>query len=160
MVQIRRATPADASAIAKVLLEAFAEHEDLYTAKSFAATTITSNDVRDRLEEGPVWLATARGEAVGTVSAVRRFDEVYLRGMAVVPYARGQGIGWRLLEHVSEFATASGCRRLILSTTPFLARAIQLYESYGFVRTIEGPSELFGTPLFTMIKPLSTARTE
>lgn len=42
----------------------------------------------------------------------------------------------------------------VLSTTPFLARAIRLYEQSGFQPTTEGPSDLFGTPLFTMVKTL------
>jgi ribosomal protein S18 acetylase RimI-like enzyme len=43
-------------------------------------------------------------------------------------------------------------RRLFLSTTPFLDRAISLYERFGFQRNEEGLRELFGTPLFTMEK--------
>jgi hypothetical protein len=43
---------------------------------------------------------------------------------------------------------------LLLSTTPFLASAIRLYEQYGFVKSDRGPQNLFGTPLFAMEKPL------
>ena len=67
--------------------------------------------------------------------------------------ARGERIGALLLTHVEEFARTEGCSRLFLSTTPFLDRAIRLYERFGFRRTLEGPHELFGTPLFTMEKP-------
>jgi hypothetical protein len=42
-----------------------------------------------------------------------------------------------------------------LSTTPFLAFAIALYERFGFRRSDAGPRELFGTPLFTMTKDLT-----
>jgi len=48
-----------------------------------------------------------------------------------------------------------GCKRLYLSTTPFLHSAIRLYERCGFRRTDEGPHDLFGTPLFTMEKGVS-----
>ncbi len=44
--------------------------------------------------------------------------------------------------------------RLFLSTTPFLTHAIRLYEHAGFQRNAEGSPDLFGTPLFTMVKPL------
>ncbi len=37
-------------------------------------------------------------------------------------------------------------------------RAIALYERYGFRRTDDGPSALFGTPLFTMVKTLEGLR--
>src|SRR5260370_227302 len=44
---------------------------------------------------------------------------------------------------------------MYLSTTPFLDRAIRLYERFGFQRSDEGPLDLFGTPLFTMTKRLN-----
>jgi len=72
--------------------------------------------------------------------------------MAVVPSARGQGIGKILLEEVETFARAGGFRRMVLSTTPFLDDAIRLYERFGFKRTADEPHDLAGTPLFTMEK--------
>jgi ribosomal protein S18 acetylase RimI-like enzyme len=74
--------------------------------------------------------------------------------MAVLPRARGKKIGWSLLKAVEHFARRQNCRRMFLSTTPFLHRAIRLYERFGFRRGAEGPHELFGTPLFTMVKRL------
>ena len=74
--------------------------------------------------------------------------------MAIAPDARGHGLGAQLLELVERFARRHGMTRLFLSTTPFLDDAIRLYERHGFRRTIEGPQTLFGTPLFTMEKPL------
>jgi ribosomal protein S18 acetylase RimI-like enzyme len=77
---------------------------------------------------------------------------VYLRSMAVLPSTRGVGAGRLLLRTVEEFAIASQASRMFLSTTPFLAAAIRLYESAGFVRTGEPPDELQGTPLITMAR--------
>jgi len=59
-----------------------------------------------------------------------------------------------LLRQVESFASAHGYKRLLLSTTRFLTRAIRLYEHFGFRRSSDEPTDLFGTPLFTMIKPL------
>ena len=78
----------------------------------------------------------------------------YVRGMAVFPTARGQHIGVRLLEQMEQFASDQGAARLYLRTTPFLERAIRLYEHCGFQRSEEGPLALFGTPTFTMVKGL------
>jgi len=75
--------------------------------------------------------------------------------MAVRPVARGQRIGERLLTTVEQFAATGMFRRMLLSTTPFLDRAIRLYEHFGFRRTSEGPHDLFGTPLFSMEKVIS-----
>jgi GNAT superfamily N-acetyltransferase len=152
-ITIRFATTKDAEAIASLLLESFVEYESLYTPEGFAATAITGEQIIARLSEGPVWVAMREEEIVGTVSVVAKAESLYIRGMAVLPLARWRGIGALLLRHVEEFARSEGVSRLFLSTTPFLDRAIRLYERFGFRRTLEGPHELFGTPLFTMEKP-------
>ncbi len=156
-VDIRPAAPADASRIASVMRESFVEYESLYTPAGFSATTPTADQVRRRMVEGPVWVASHEGVIVGTVSAVTKGDAVYVRGMAVLPSSRGRKIGEALLKQVEDFASRRGYARLFLSTTPFLSRAIRLYERCGFRRSGEGPHELFGTPLFTMVKSLEPA---
>jgi len=157
-VRIRLAARVDAQQVASLLLESFAEYRDSYTPEGFAATTPTREEVLARMEEGPVWVALLDGNAVGTVAAVERDEELYVRGMAVLPSARGLGIGEMLLREVEGYARALGHSRLTLSTTPFLGRAIRLYERFGFLRSEEGARELFGTPLFTMAKSLRRAR--
>lgn len=149
---IRFAEPRESPAIATLLADAFSEYRPLYTLEGYAATVITSEQVADRIREGPVWVALSDEVIVGTVSVVARSGSLYLRGMAVPPTARGQHIGELLLAEVEKFAVTEGFRRLFLSTTPFLDRAIRLYERLGFRRTDEAPYDLYGTPLFTMEK--------
>jgi GNAT superfamily N-acetyltransferase len=151
-MQIRLAGPEHTSAIAAVLLQAFVEYRALYTEQGFATTTPTSREVLARLNEGPIWIAVLEGEIVGTASAILKFESLYIRGMAVLPLARGKRVGKLLLERIEHYASENNCTRLFLSTTPFLDRAIRLYEGCGFRRTDEGPHDLFGTPLFTMEK--------
>lgn len=152
---IRSATPEDIPAVASALLAAFAEYEPIYTPGGFAATTPTSDQIRNRFDDGPVWVALVDGAVVGTVAAVLRDEAtLYVRSMAVLPAARGRNIGGLLLGRVTTFALEHGCNRLLLSTTPFLARAIRLYEREGFQRVEDGPHDLFGTPLFAMTKTL------
>jgi ribosomal protein S18 acetylase RimI-like enzyme len=119
------------------------------------ATVGTPDMVKARIDEGPVWVAEENQAIVGTLSAVLKGDRLYIRGMAVDPTARGKGIGCKLLDRAEEFAIEKGRNCLFLSTTPFLSRAIKLYEDCGFHRHSEGPDNLFGTPLFTMIKTLN-----
>lgn len=152
--QIRLAALDDAAAIASLLRKSFVEYEALYTSEGFAATVCTPEVVKARMEEGPVWVAQENQTIVGTVSAVLKGEKLYIRGMAVDPTARGKRIGRKLLDCAEEFAVENKCSRLFLSTTRFLSRAIKLYEDYGFHRNSEGPDNLFGTPLFTMIKTL------
>jgi GNAT superfamily N-acetyltransferase len=106
------------------------------------------------MSEGPIWVALQGDTIVGAVSVVPEGEAVYIRGMAILPTARGQSIGTLLLQQIEEYASGHGFRRLYLSTTPFLTRAIRLYEHRGFQRSDEGPHDLFGTPLFTMVKTL------
>lgn len=140
--------------ITSVLHRSFVEYESSYTAEAFAATISTPEQIRQRIDEGPVWIALQDEKVVGTVSAVVKGEALYIRGMAVDPMVRGGGTGSVLLKCAEEFAIQGGFKSLLLSTTPFLSRAIRLYEKYGFHRSDEGPHDLFGTPLFTMVKNL------
>ena len=153
-VVIRRAAPEDATSISAVLSDAFAEYRSRYTKRAFEATTPQRDQIRERFDEGPIWVALDEGMVVGTVSAVPRGKDLYVRSMAVTPRKLGKGVGHALLERAEEFAAKNGFERLLLSTTPFLLRAIELYSHSGFIRSGEGPHELFGTPLFTMTKSL------
>jgi ribosomal protein S18 acetylase RimI-like enzyme len=153
-ILIRRATKTDADALAAVLHTAFGEYEALYTPEGFAATTPIGEQIQQRMDEGPVWVALRTNAVIGTISAVLKGRGVYVRGMALLPTARGLGLGQSLLAQVEVFAHEQQAERLFLSTTPFLNRAIRLYKRVGFQRSAEGPHDLFGTPLFTMEKPL------
>ena len=154
-IEVRLAESRDSPAIASLLADAFSEYRPLYTSEGYAATAITSAQVEERIREGPLWVALSNEMVVGTVSVIARKGSLYVRGMAVRPAARGQRIGELLLAQVEKFATTERFQRLFLSTTPFLDRAIRLYERLGFRRIDEGPQELHGTPLFTMEKFLS-----
>ncbi len=147
-IQIRSAEIEDCAAIADVLRESFVEFKSLYTEGGFAATALGSEQIEARMREGPVWVALSGSAIVGTVSAVKKGDSVYVRGMAVLPLARGSGAGTRLLEQVEKWAADGNISRIFFSTTPFLDSAIRLYEKFGFRRIVEGSHDLFGTPLF------------
>jgi ribosomal protein S18 acetylase RimI-like enzyme len=153
-VQVRRATGKDAPGVVSVLRQAFAEYEPLYTEQGYRATTPATAEIVARMGQGPVWVAVHKDQIIGTGSVVPRPEGIYIRGMAVIPLARGLGIGHRLLDEIQRFAIAQGASRLFLSTTPFLDKAIGLYEGFGFRRSEDGPHDLFGTPLFTYEKAI------
>lgn len=127
-IKIRRAGSEDAPAIATVLHESFVEFKALYTEGGFSATTLCTEQVLARMREGPVWVALREGAVLGTVAAVVKDGSVYIRGMAVLPIARGSGCGIRLLQQLEVWAGSEGYTRLFLSTTPFLDSAIRVYE--------------------------------
>ena len=153
-VQVRRVTGKDAPGVVSVLRQAFAEYQPLYTEQGYRATTPATAEIVARMGQGPVWVAIHKDQIVGTGSVVPRPEGIYIRGMAVIPSARRLGIGHRLLDEIQGFAIAHEASRLFLSTTPFLDKAIRLYEVFGFRRSEDGPHDLFGTPLFTMEKAI------
>jgi methylenetetrahydrofolate--tRNA-(uracil-5-)-methyltransferase len=153
-IVVRRAELDDAQAIAEVLHQSFLEFKPLYTDGGFAATALSAEQVISRMQEGPVWVALHEDALLGTVAAVVKDESVYIRGMAVLPRARGTGVGAQLLREIETWTRQEGYNRLFLSTTPFLDSAIRLYERVGFRRTEPGLHDLFGTPLFTMEKLL------
>ena len=152
-VEIRTANPDDVAAIASVLAASFPEYKSLYTEKAYAATTPSEAVIEKRFAEGEMWVAEFEEKIVGTVSVVSQNESLYIRSMAILPEARGYQIGEHLLSEIERYAVAKGFRRLTLSTTPFLNRAIRLYEKFGFVHC--GTDDLFGTPLITMEKELN-----
>src|SRR5260370_3278471 len=105
-IQIRRAQPDDAPAIAVVLYESFVDYEALYTEEGFAATTPCKEQIEARMHEGPVWVASCDGTIVGTISAVASDNALYVRSMAVLPAARETGAGSTLLRQVESWAAA------------------------------------------------------
>ena len=149
---IRLATPADAEVISKVLLEAFLEFKDLYTEKAFAATTVSPEEVLQRMSEGPVWAAISSNEIVATVAVVNKLEGLYIRGMAVLPHLRGLKIGRKLMEQVMKYAGEIKCKRVFLYTTPYLPAAIHLYESFGFKQSSKVDDSFYGTLGFEMEK--------
>ncbi len=153
-VTIRCAGAEDAPVIARVLYESFVEFRALYTDGGFAATALGAEQILIRIQEGPVWVALRDEAVVGTVAAVAKGASVYVRGMAVLPAARGWGVGAELLSTVESWAVSEGYGGLFLSSTRFLSSAIRLYEGFGFRRVVEEPQDLFGTELFTMEKVL------
>ena len=152
---LRIAEPDDAEAIAAVLRESFAEYESSYTPQAFAATVSGVEEIKRRFGKETIWVALIGDKIIGTVGVVPRQDSLYARSMAILPEARGKQIGERLLKEIENYAVARNYRRLFLNTTPFLHRAIRLYEKFGFL--ICGADDLFGTPLVTMEKSLAAA---
>ncbi len=155
-VQIRIASPDEAEKIASLIREAFAEMKSLYTPEAFAATTPDSEKIRNRFDEGAIWVALKDETIVGTVSVVPEENgRLYVRSMAVSPSAQGLGIGRNLLAAVENYAIENRFENLYLYTLPFLSGATRLYELNGFKRGEDtSPEDFFGMPGLMMEKKL------
>ena len=120
MIVIRNVTANDAEAVARLLRDAFAHYRRGYTDAGYRATVVSADEITRRLNEGPIWIATAKDGAVGTVSGVTTADGLYIRSMAVAPIAQRKGVGIALMAHVEQYARDAGVKKMYLSTTPFL----------------------------------------
>lgn len=91
------------------------------------------------------WIATLDGERAGSILCVDGGEgRAKLRLLLVEPFARGHGIGARLVGECVRFARESGYGQLVLWTNDVLAHARPIYESAGFEMTGSEPHRMFG----------------
>ncbi|HSV01469.1 MAG TPA: GNAT family N-acetyltransferase [Roseiarcus sp.] len=91
------------------------------------------------MEKGDsMFVALAKGEVVGWCDIQRHPFPAHSHrgtlGMGVVPDYRARGIGRRLMDQALNRALSTGLVRVELSVRADNARAIRLYEKFGFVR--------------------------
>jgi ribosomal protein S18 acetylase RimI-like enzyme len=103
-------------------------------------------DAASRAREAELMVATYDGEPTGTVTYCPHGSpwaqltvpgEAEFRMLAVVPAARGLGLGEALVRHCVSHAREEGCVTLRLSTEPVMHAAHRIYRRLGFVRTPE-----------------------
>ena len=93
-------------------------------------------------------VAELGGRRAGCVLCVRENDETAkLRTLLVEPWARGHGIGSRLVDECVAFARAAGYKHMILWTNDVLVAARRIYERAGFQLVAEGAHHAFGHDL-------------
>ena len=136
---------------------------DTYAADAVGGGEPLSADVRTRLipelrrqPTALVLLALADGEPAGLAvcffgfSTFRARPLLNVHDLAVVPAHRGRGVGRELLRHAEERARSRGCCRLTLEVQEDNARALRLYERFGFADFVFGDS----APTRFLTKPL------
>ena len=137
-VEIRRAAPADAPAVARLLHDFNAEFED-----ETPGVEALAEYTRPLIESGEIEVLLAN-EADGISlwrlrpSPWTGRPEAYLQELYVVPSRRGGGIGRALLEATMDAARGAGATGIDLNTGETDAAARALYESAGFTN-LEGP---------------------
>jgi DNA-binding MarR family transcriptional regulator/GNAT superfamily N-acetyltransferase len=104
-------------------------------------------DNRDPAVEA-AWIAEVDGAPAGCVFCVREdATTARLRLLLVEPWARGLGIGTRLVEEVLRFARQAGYTRITLWTNDVLASARRIYQQAGFTLDDESEHHRFGADL-------------
>ena len=94
------------------------------------------------------WIAEVDGVQAGCVFCVRENGTTArLRLLLVEPWARGLGIGARLVEEVLRFARRAGYCDITLWTNDVLAGARRIYQRAGFTLDNESRHHSFGHDL-------------
>jgi DNA-binding MarR family transcriptional regulator/N-acetylglutamate synthase-like GNAT family acetyltransferase len=107
------------------------------------------------------WIAEYDGRRAGCIMCVRLNDDVAkLRLLLVEPWARGIGLGKRLVRTCIDFARAAGCRELVLWTNDVLVEARALYQKAGFVLVESEPQPNFGKDLIAETWQLNLVGTD
>lgn len=90
------------------------------------------------------WIATLDGVRAGSIFLMPASDEVAkLRLLLVEPWARGHGIGERLVDACLAGARSAGYLRMTLWTNSTLDAARRIYQKKGFRLVGSAPSPLF-----------------
>ena len=94
------------------------------------------------------WIAEIDGARAGCVFCCRAGEHTaQLRILLVEPWARGVGLGARLVDECVTFARNAGYRELILWTNDVLVSARRIYQAAGFELVDEEPHHSFGHDL-------------
>ncbi|MHC4696656.1 MAG: bifunctional helix-turn-helix transcriptional regulator/GNAT family N-acetyltransferase [Planctomycetota bacterium] len=94
------------------------------------------------------WIAEADGCFAGCVFVMKDSDAVArLRCLLVEPFARGLGVGSRLVQECIDFARRCDYERLTLWTNDVLDAARRIYQRAGFRLSEEKPPHSFGHDL-------------
>jgi len=146
-IGLRRAEPADAPTVARLLHEFNAEFDE-----PTPGVAVLSERLRAMLAAGELVVLLAADGPAGF--AQLRFlrtvwsdaPSVYLEELYVVPAQRGEGIGRALLDAAMATAREGGADRIDLNTAETDKAARALYESAGFSNregSEDGPSMLY-----------------
>ncbi|MEP6504204.1 MAG: helix-turn-helix domain-containing GNAT family N-acetyltransferase [Betaproteobacteria bacterium] len=102
------------------------------------------------------WIAEIDGRRAGGVCCVRKDEQTaQLRILIVESWARGQGIGARLVHECVAFARDAGYRRVVLWTNDVLVAARRIYQAAGFELVSEERHHSFGKDLVGQLWELS-----
>lgn len=151
-ITLRAAGLAELDELAGLLEEAYAEFRPHFPARLWRAYLDEIVDVRSRLDGSELIVAELDGRRVGSVgfypeaarSTLERWPDGWasIRTLAVLPDARGAGVGELLVRDCLGRAQERRAVAVGLHTNPFMVAANRLYERLGFRRASEFDLEI------------------
>ena len=147
-LELRRATPADAEAIRRLVHAAYVDYTPLLGRTPFPILT----DFDAAVREHDVWILVGPdGAPAAVLELIAEPARLWIDNVAVDPSRQGQGLGRRLLRFAEEDARRRGLPELGLLTNERYVANIAMYERYGYVETHREPRQ--GTDLVHFRKP-------
>ena len=147
MFVVRDGNPADVEAASALIRAAYAEYKPFYPQDRWSDYIANVGKLGERPDGYQLVLAVDAERLVGAVlfypdaSRAGQGDwppgSAALLRLAVLPVARGHGVGRALVEECIRRARALGVNSLALHTTVWMAVARAMYERMGFVRVPE-----------------------
>jgi putative acetyltransferase len=162
-ISIRRATPKDAAAYARIMDEENVYSNLLqmpYADEESWKARLTDSCAPGKPDLGLV--AEIDGEVVGNaglhpVGAAQRRKHVMVLGISVESKAQGKGVGKALMAALCDYADRwAGILRIELTVYPDNERAIALYRQFGFVE--EGRHRAYAMRNGQLVDTISMAR--
>jgi ribosomal protein S18 acetylase RimI-like enzyme len=139
--EIRRASPDDAPAVARLLHDFNAEYDEPTPAVPVLATRL-----RELLAAGEITVLLAADPPLGFAlfrirpSLWSKGGDTYLEELYVIPERRGEGMGGALLDAAMAAARVAGADHFELTTGETDTEARALYESRSFTNREGAPS--------------------
>ena len=148
-VQLRGLRPGDLGWVAQRHGEVYAREYGWDTSFEALVARIMADYVEQhRPGRESAWIAEVDGQRAGCVLCVRKDDETaQLRVLLVEAWARGHGLGGRLVDECVRFARDAGYRKLVLWTNDILVSARKIYLAAGFTLVNEERHHSFGKDL-------------
>ncbi|OPC77809.1 FMN reductase [Embleya scabrispora] len=116
--------------------------------EALANDTLAIPALRESPDQVRAWLARWQttglwrdGRLLGMVRTRRTDADLHIGRLAVVPDLRGRGVGRWLLHAAESAGTASGCRRMVLSTGIASHRNLGLYQGQGYSPCAVAPDD-------------------
>jgi ribosomal protein S18 acetylase RimI-like enzyme len=136
MIVARLAQPADVGLVQSITADAYAE----YSAVLDRVPLPVSEDYGPRIAADEVWLIAHEGCDVGVVVLETEPDHLLIFSLALLPAAKGAGLGRWMLAFAEERGRVAGLAEIRLYTNPKMERNLRVYAQAGYVETGRRPN--------------------